>query len=57
MYRIPSSAGCPWHFVDWAANTMQKSPTGGLIFQHVCGLKIRAVYHGENYPLGYQYAE
>ncbi|MCJ7364717.1 hypothetical protein [Klebsiella quasipneumoniae] len=55
MIRI--SAGCPWHFVDWAANTMQKSPTGGLIFQHVFGLKIRAVYHGENYPLGYQYAE
>ncbi|CDL45268.1 hypothetical protein [Klebsiella pneumoniae ISC21] len=39
------------------ASTMQKSPTSGLIFSIFFGLKIRAVHHGENYPLDYRYAE
>jgi hypothetical protein len=34
-----------------------KKPDQRAYIQHFFGLKIRAVHHGENYPLDYRYAE
>ncbi|UNB81958.1 hypothetical protein MJK72_14535 [Klebsiella pneumoniae] len=34
-----------------------KKPDQRAYIQHFFGFKIRAVHHGENYPLDYRYVE